>query len=180
MHLFNSKNWYGKSKISRFMLFTSIMITLVSCGETRVSNPFATPRPGESGVLAPGNGATFERREKVATLLLIKPDKSASHGRLVSVGFESSQGQSTKLDLPADNSNSLSPACYDGNRNIEIFILENPDLIPICDSAAAKSLSSSTIVSLNYLDGKSRIMTTVSSSRAMIDNFEVVVTHLDH
>lgn len=166
-----------------FLLPGVVFVLLVSsCGNTKFADPFDRPRPG-SWVSSPAN-LTADPQAKKGTILFLRIKDSSSHGRPVSLTIEplspGAKSQSTvKFEIPNTRFESSDTTCLDGGEKIEEFKQSNADLLRVCDTAIIGALSNTGPISITYGGGTTRFLTGVSSVRAVIDDYEVVVVHLD-
>lgn len=153
-----------------------------SCGNTKFPDPFERPKPG-SWVSPPAN-LTAEPQARKGKILFLRVKDSISYGRPVSLTVEtlSPEGKSqtsVKFEIPNSQLDSKTPACVDVGEKIEEFKQSNPDLLRVCDPAVIEALSNTGPISITYYGGTTRFLTGVSSVRAMIDDYQVVVVQLD-
>lgn len=174
----------GRDSFAWPLLLPGMLLALAisSCGNKRFTDPFERPRPG-SWVSPPAN-LTAEPQPRKGTILFLKIKDSSSHGRPAYLTVETlSPGTksqtSVKFEIPNVHMESTSTTCADGGGQIEEFQQSNADLLRVCDPAVTEALSNTGPISITYGDGTTRFLTGVSPVRAVIDDYQVVVVHLD-
>ena len=153
-----------------------------SCDNTKFADPFERPRPG-SWVSSPAN-LTAEPQVKKGTILFLRTKESSSHGRPVSLTIDAfspgvNSQNTVKFEIPNTRFESSDTICLDGSEKIEEFAQSNAHLLRVCDTAIIGALLNAGPISINYYGGTTRVLTGASSVRAIIDDYEVVVVHLD-
>jgi hypothetical protein len=177
--------WFKKRDGFKWALLLpgAVFVLLASsCGNINFADPFERPRPG-SWVSSPAN-LTAESQVKKGTILFLRTKDSSSHGRPVYLTIDAlSTGANSqytvKFEIPNTRFESSDTTCLHGSEKIEEFAQSNAHLLRVCDTAIIGALLNAGPISINYYGGTTRVLTGASSVRAIIDDYEVVVVHLD-